>query len=105
MGYFASPADVVQPHIAFAPGCSALQLQHLQRGFIRVEHLPLDEPPVQFLIYQFQGQSSATRSTQLLVVCRLNCTPARFHSCSCRYNGAYITNFCTMMWATASGEV
>lgn len=91
MGYFASPADVVQPHIAFAPGCSALQLQHLQRGFIRVEHLPLDEPPVQFLIYQFQSQSSATRSTQLLMVCR--------------HNGAYITNFCTMMWATASGEV
>ena len=104
MGYFASPADVVQPHIAFAPGCSALQLQHLQRGFIRVEHLPVDEPPVQFLIYQFQSQSSATRSTQLLIVCRESITPARFHSCSCRYSGAYITNFCTMIWATASGE-
>ena len=34
------------------------------------------------------NQSSATRSTQLLMVCRLNCTPARFHSCSCRYNEA-----------------
>ena len=61
--------------LSTGPGCPALQFQHLQRGFIRVEHLSLEEPPVQFLIYRFQP---VLRHPQHPVAHGL---PAQLHAC------------------------
>ena len=74
-GMFRIPACPVQPHITLAPSCPALQFQHLQRGLVRVEHLPLEEPPVQFLIYRFQP---VLRHPQHPVAHGL---PAQLHAC------------------------
>ena len=46
----------------------------------------------------------AARSSQWDITCRESFNPCRPHSCSYRYSGKYITNFCTIRWAMASGE-
>lgn len=68
------------------------------KGFPAVS--PLIPPYPAFLKYPVSPQ----RRIQLDMVCRESWMPERFSSCSCRYSGDAITNFCTMIWAMASGE-
>ena len=43
-------------------------------------------------------------SSQLAIVCRDSLKPWQLNSCSRRYSGEYMTNFCAARYATASAE-
>ena len=77
-------------------------MKHLQRGFIRVEDIPLQQFFVRQVIDRGQ-QMLRSHSSQLDMVCRDRGMLWRFSSCSCRYKGEPMTNFCAMRYAAASG--
>lgn len=55
------------------------------------------------LIYKDPNTGYTLRREDKCIVCRESRMPFCFHSCSCRYSGDAIINFCTAIWAIVSG--